>query len=235
MKRILLLLAISTLAFNLSAQSSDNTNTSFANAADIALNSAGSNNVRAHGTAFLFVNPKRQTEGSFYLFDTWKNTAIIETKDNKKFKLRNINIDLRRNSFQSRIDNDSIFTFNLNNIEKFIINDRIFKNVFYDGGKRVYQVVYESDAYSILKAYDVKLISGSPNPMVNRMRDKYVRKESYFLMQDNKVKPFRLSKRKIHTLIGDQTKVAELDAYMKKYKLSYKKELDVQKALNNIL
>ena len=111
----------------------------------------------------------------------------------------------------------------------------MFKNVFYDGGKRVYQVVYESDAYSILKAYDVKLISGSPNPMVNRMRDKYVRKESYFLKQDNKVKPFRLTKRKLQTLIGDETKINELDAYMKKYKLSYKKELDVQKALKNIL
>ena len=235
MKRILFILLISAVTFNLSAQTSETTNTTFANAADIALNSAGSNNVRAHGTAFLFVNPKRPTEGSFYLFDTWKNDAIIETKDNKKFRLRNINIDLRRNSFQSRIDNDSIFTFNLNNIEKFVINNKVFKNVFYDGGKRVYQVVYESDAYSILKAYDVKLISGSPNPMVNRMRDKYVRKESYFLKQDNKVKPFRLTKRKLQTLIGDETKINELDAYMKKYKLSYKKELDVQKALKNIL
>ncbi len=235
MKRILFILVVSAVTFNLSAQSTETTNTSFANAADIALNSAGSNNVRAHGTAFLFVNPKRQTEGSFYLFDTWKNDAIIETKDNKKFRLRNINIDLRRNSFQSRIDNDSIFTFNLNNIEKFIINNKVFKNVYYDGGKRVYQVVYESDDYTILKAYDVKLISGSPNPMVNRMRDKYVRKESFFLKQDNKVKPFRLTKRKIQTLVGDETKINELDAYMKKYKLSYKKELDVQKALKNIL
>ena len=55
------------------------------------------------GAAAVFINPKREVKGSVYLFEDWENTGIIHTNDGQRFMLRNINLNLQRNTFESRI------------------------------------------------------------------------------------------------------------------------------------
>jgi len=181
-----------------------------------------------------FVNPSREIEGSVYLFDTWENHGVIYLDDKQRFILNNININIEHNSFDSRISQDSIFTFNTNNIVKFIINNKTYKNLYSEEKKRIYEIVYKSkDSFVILKGFKIKLVEGSPNPMVNRRNNKYSRSENYFLKQgEDTIKPFKLNRKKILGLISeDQERVAKLDQFMKDYKLSYRKSEDVKKGL----
>jgi len=203
------------------------------NTAQSMLKAANADQSSFRGGTF-FVNPSREIEGSVYLFDTWENHGVIYLDDKQRFVLNNININIERNSFDSRISQDSIFIFNTNNIVKFIINNKTYKNLYSEEKKRIYEIVYKSkDSFVILKGFKIKLVKGSSNPMVNRENNKYSRSENYFLKQgDNTIKPFKLNRKKILGLISeDQERVAKLDQFMKGNKLSYRKSEDVKKGL----
>ncbi|MGK0422052.1 MAG: hypothetical protein ACJAVE_000738 [Polaribacter sp.] len=182
------------------------------------------------GSAGYFYNPKVAVEGSEYLFDEWDNGARIYTKDNNKFSLKNINLNIKRNSFVSKLGKDSIFTYNMNNIDKIIIDRKIYKNIFSEEGKRVYQVVYEETNFSILKGFSIQTVFSSPNPMVNRKSDRLVRKEVLYLKKDNAVKRFKLTKKRVLGLVSANNK-KEVLRYAKDEKLSFRKEQDIHKIL----
>jgi hypothetical protein len=198
------------------------------NSAKILTNVASSTN--AYGTGSIFINPTKKAEGSVHLFKNWNNLAVIHTSDNQKFSLKNINLNIERNSFESKISEDSIFTFNFNNIDRFIINNRTFKNYYYDGTNRVFEVIYESGKMSLLKGYKIQLVKGSPNPMLNRSTDKNVQKEFYFLKEGSLIKPFRLKKKNLLELMSpEQAKAAE--KYAKDYNLSFREDADIAQIL----
>jgi hypothetical protein len=230
MKSILFLIVTLSIGF-LTAQENANV---VSNTAQSMLRAANSGQSSFSGAAF-FVNPFREIKGSIYLFDTWDNHAVIYLDDKQRLILNNININIERNSFDSRISQDSIFTFNTNNIVKFIINNKTYKNLYSEEGKRIYEIVYESkDNFLILKGFSIKLIQGSSNPMVNRKDDKYSRGENYFLKQGmNTIKPFKLNKKKILSLISeDKDRIAKLVLYMEDNDLSYKKSNDIKRGLD---
>ena len=139
------------------------------------------------GTSFFYNQPSKVILGSAYLFDEWNNDGEIQTLTGERFLVRNINLNISRNAFEAKInDNDSIFSFNFNNIKQIIINGKYYKNYFYNEDNRVYELGYSGKTFSILKGFTVKLVTGSGNPMVNRSNDKYVKKESYFIRSTDK-------------------------------------------------
>jgi len=194
------------------------------------LSAAGSSNIQAHGQSAYFYNPRIPVDGSEYLFDEWDNKAIVYTKDNYTYSLKNINLNIKRNSFVSKVGKDSVFTFDMNNIDKIIINRKIYKSVFSEDGKRIYQVVYENTNFSILRGFTIQTVPSSPNPMVNRRVDRLVRKQVLFLKKDDAVKKFKLNKRKVLGLVNaaDEEDVLR---YAKDEKLSFRKEEDLNKIL----
>ena len=127
---------------------------------------------------------------------------------------------------------NSIFTFNFNNIDKFVVNNKVYKNFYYNDDNRVYEMIYEADEFSIMKGHTIQIIEGSANPMVNRKYDKYAQKHSYFIMKDDKIKPFKLKKKRILRLVdGNEERANKIQEYVKSNRLSYSKEYDVRKAL----
>lgn len=183
------------------------------------------------GAATIFVNPQREVKGSVYLFEDWENTGIIHTNDGQRFMLRNINLNLQRNTFESRISRDSLFTFNFNNIKKFVVNNKAYKNFYFDDDSRVYEVIYENSDVAILKGYILKFVEGSSNPMLNRSADKYLQKPYYYIRQNEEIKRFKLSKSRILKLVKDDNKADQLVDYAKNNRLSFGKETDVQKLM----
>ena len=232
MKSILVLILTFSISF-LTAQE----NSSVVNNTAQSLLRAGDSNQGSFSGATYFVNPSRDIKGSIYLFDTWDNYSVIYLDDNQRLILNNVNINMQRNSFDSKISQDSIFTFNTNNIVKFIINNKVYKNLYSEDGKRIYEIIYEEEGnFTILKGFGIKLIQGSANPMVNRKDDKFAKTETYFLSQGTStIKPFRLSKKKVLGLISDnQDRVAKLEKFMKNNNLSYKKSEDIKKGMEYI-
>ena len=49
-----------------------------------------------------------------------------------------------------------------------------------------------------MKGFDIKLIKASKDPMVNRPNDKYVKSESYFLMNKGAITRIKLKKKAIY-------------------------------------
>ena len=205
---------------------------SIANNQAQAMGTASHGLASSYGSIVSVSNPRRRTEGTFYMYDNWQNYAVIHTSDNQKFALRNINLNLQRNVFEARVEGDSIFTFNFNNIDKFIVNGVEFKNYYWNDDNRVYQVIYEGEDLQLLKGFKVDLVEGSANPMLNRANDRYVRKEYYFVREKGKISKFKLKKSKILKLVGgDEGKANEILNYARRNKLSFSKENDVKKIL----
>lgn len=224
MKYIVILLSLFSLTI-ISAQDvavSDQTST---------LLRASTNN-NGMGIAFFYTNPNRAIDGTVYLFEDWDNNGIIHATNHQKFAIYNINLNIKRNSFESKVGRDSLFAFNFNNIEKFVINNRVFKNYYWDDDNRVYEVISESKHFEILKGFKVKFVEGSSNPMLNRANDKYVRDEKYYLRKDDKIAFFVLKKSRILKLLdlNDQQKDKVLN-YVSEQKLSYKNEDDIKKII----
>ena len=187
------------------------------------------------GTSFFYNQPNKVILGSAYLFDEWNNDGEIQTLTGERFLVRNINLNISRNAFEAKInDNDSIFSFNFNNIKQIIINGKNYKNYFYNEDNRVYELVYTGKTFSILKGFTVKLVTGSGNPMVNRSNDKYVKKESYFLRSaDTKIiESFKMNKRSLNKLFENSFKdVGRILAFIDSGNLSYKDEKDIIRML----
>jgi hypothetical protein len=228
MKSFVLILIITFSVSILSAQ-----NESFVNNQAGVLESMASPYAGNYGGSTRFYNPPLEIMGTIYLFDTWENTGIMYTKTNQKFVLENINLNMQRNAFQVKISQDSIFTYYFNNIEKFEVNNKVYKNYFSENGNRIYEVIYESDEFSIIKGFDIEYITGSVNPMLRRKNDKYVRVKTYYVWKDKKIEPFKLNRRRILKLIADdQERVDKLKQFIEENKLSYRKSNDIKRALD---
>lgn len=212
MKKAIILLMILSVGL-LSAQ----TNRTDPNGSDIsnALLVSANSDTR-FGASTYFFNKEKKAKGSVHLFKTWDNNAVIHSTEGRRFSLKNINLNLERNVFESLVGQDSLFSFNFNNIEKFVINDKEFRNYYSEGENRVFQVVYQSGDFQILKGYKVTLVKGSVNPMLNRSSDKYVKKEYYYLRQNNAIVPLKLKKKAIANLVdGDTDKAQEIITQIK--------------------
>ena len=141
----------------------------------------------------------------------------------------NINLNARRNVFESKIGTDSVFTFDFTNIEKMVVNNKTYKNIFspVEGGYRLVEVVAETDDFAIYKDYKIDIKEGSPNPMLAQQNDKYLMKDSYYVKKGRSFKKFKLKKSSFLKLAG--SKADMLEAYADKNDLNFRDEKDLEK------
>ncbi|SDB66841.1 hypothetical protein SAMN03097699_3296 [Flavobacteriaceae bacterium MAR_2010_188] len=185
------------------------------------------------GVSMRIVNPARETDGSVYLFDKWENLIYIVTDQGDKMQLDNINLNVDKNVFESRFGGDSIFSFNFNNIDRFLVNNKEYKNYFWKDDNRVYQVLAETDDFSVLKGFSVSFVEGSVDPMLNRSRDRYVMKERYYIKRENSIKPFALRKGSVLKLFADdKSKKSAIKQFVKDKNLSFNDEEDIDKIIS---
>ncbi|MDP6921817.1 MAG: hypothetical protein QGH06_02470 [Lutibacter sp.] len=200
------------------------------NAAQI-FNTGSTAHASDFGATGFFTNPKRLLEGSVYLFKSWENQAIITTHDGQRFLLRNVNLNVKRNTFESKINKDSIFTFSFNNIDKFTIDNKAYRNYYLEDAARICELVYESERLTLLKAHQIVVREGSPNPMLNRSADKYLLKTTYFIRQGERISPIKLTKRRVLKLF-DKEVASKIAKYASSKGLSYKKPADIKQILS---
>ncbi len=170
------------------------------------------------------------TDGSVYLFDDWNNTTIIKV-DKRNYTFSNFNFNIRKEEFMSQIEGDSIYIFDFNSIDKVIVNGKEFKSFSdpLEGEEKIFQVIYENADLSILKKYSLKIIESSPDPMLNRSKNKIIKMENYFIKKGTTFTPFKLKKKSIVKLVEKNTAIQVLDDYVKSNHLSYKNENDLKK------
>tara|TARA_R110000751_G_scaffold166690_2_gene272525 strand:+ start:231 stop:926 length:696 start_codon:yes stop_codon:yes gene_type:complete len=151
-----------------------------------------------YGKSIRFTNPVKTVDGSIYLFSNWNNRSVVTSKAGETFSLSNVNFNLQRNRFVSKISRDSIFVLSMNEINSIKINNKTFKRVVTDElGGRVFEVVFEYLDVSILKFYSIKFVGGSVNPMLGRSTDKLIHKKELYLLLGDEIHKFKLNKKSI--------------------------------------
>jgi len=186
------------------------------------------------GASSIVRNPPRPIDGTVYLFDTWNNNAIVVTTDEKPIRINStINFNAKRNAFEAKTeDKETIFTFDFTNIDRFVVNKRIFKNIYspVDGSYRVFEVIAETNDFEIYKDYKIDIREGNPNPLLARANDKYIMRDSYYVKKGKSFKKLKLKKSEILKAAGSKSSVVE--QYAKDNNLNFKNERDLQKIVS---
>lgn len=171
-------------------------------------------------------------DGSVLLFDEMqKNTNIY--LDSIRLVLDEVNYNIQKDEFFTTLDKDSVFVFDFDYINKVKISNRIFKRYTnsenYSNG--IYEVLFEGKQVSLLKKYRVQFVKSSPNPMVNRPRNKIQHKKEFYIRRANgRMIPVRIGKSSILKTLGLKND-EKLKKIIKSEKLKLKREKDVVKLL----
>jgi hypothetical protein len=171
---------------------------------------------------------KVHVEGSQYLFEEWKNNATIIV-GNKKYIISNINFNIDKQAFMSKIEHDSVYIYNINNDDKILINGRRFQSIYnnIERKNKVYEVSYSGKDFSVLKEYYVAVIEASSNPMLNRPNRKIKQKNKFLIYTTSKeFVGLKLQKKSILALMENKN-IETVKKFVDEKKLSYKKEDDI--------
>lgn len=181
-------------------------------------------NQKGVGNMSVSSRPNKSISGSVYLFQSSNNNSEVYLINGQKLTIKNININLQKNSFESKIYNDSILTLDLEQVDKVVINGKIFKGLKDDFSHKIYEVIYEKDDRALLRGSVVKLIEKSLNPMLNRTEDKYIQKNTYYLKENENIKKINPNKKNILALVdGNEKEAIKVENYVKKYNSNLKK------------
>lgn len=185
------------------------------------------------GSSSLIRNPSKSIEGSVHLFDDWSNNGVAVVSEDQKISIQKMNFNVQRNTIESRLNRDSIFTFNVRTLEKIEINNRTFKYIYFPikEGNRLLEVLGTSKDISIYKDYEIDIKEGNPNPMRGALKDKYIIRDQYYIQNGENFTKFKLKKKSILKVMGD--KAALVKEYAEKNKLSFKKESDISKIFSH--
>jgi hypothetical protein len=184
------------------------------------------------GRVYAVSKSNNSVKGSVYLFDKWQNVAKIYKQNKQVISLSNINLNLQKNIFESRIYQDSIIAFDLNDIDKVIVNGNLYREYTYEGDTKIFEVIYESETFSILKNSSAKLIESSPDPKLNRQESKYIKKYQYYVKEGDEVFKSRLNKKVILDLVNnDEAKADFIEKHIEKHELLSKQNEDSSEKL----
>lgn len=182
------------------------------------------------GNGAIIFNPPKPIDGTVYIYDDWRNNAVIETSEGRQLRFNNnLNFNARRNAFESKLGKDSIFTFDFTNIKRMVVNNKTFKNVYspVDGSYRIFEIIVENDQFAIYKDYEIDIKEGNPNPMLAQANDKFVMKDTYYVKKGKSFKKFRMRKSDFLKLAGKKSD--DLEAFAKKNNLNFRDEDDLEK------
>lgn len=185
--------------------------------------------VSATGTGFWVPakNVNNDITGSVYLFDNWiGNFNIFDSSDNK-FLVTNLNYNIKTNTLESKVSNDSVFQFDLGNIKKVSFGNKKYEVV--DG--KLVESLFNSDKLNIYKEFTVKVIEATLNPMTqeNITDRKYVKKSKFLVKKNDLVQELKLNKKNVLSLF--EKNQDDVKKFVKDNNLNYSDENDLFKIL----
>lgn len=170
-------------------------------------------------------------KGSPYLFEDWETSAVVVTKNQKKYKISKVNYDAKLDQIVAKISNDSVFSFNPSGIDKVIINNREFNRYLDPDFRRnsYFEVIVSTKEFEILKRNKKVVKEGVFNPMTQKKQspDSYILEHKYFIRSGGALKELGLNKNKILKVFGD--KQSEVKKFIKTKKLSVKDDHDLKR------
>jgi len=175
-----------------------------------------------------FIGELKDIDDNIYVFPTWKNYGVLYV-NKKTYQLNNINFNVETNSFESRLKKDQLFSYGKSSLDSVSINNHLFKKI----GNSFYEVLYEKGGDLFLKKHDVKYVKGEDKRLGGpRGKTKVSLDYKYLIVSKDDFKKIELNKKSIINFFDEDSK---LKSFVKKERLSYKKEKDVIKIIDYMI
>lgn len=175
---------------------------------------------------------KKGIEGTVMMFDRRENHKGRLYSDKKVYIVKDVNYNIERGHFQSKLENDSTFIYNLETVKRVVIKDRDF-SVMYNpavGKRQIYEVIQAGKKVSLVKGHYIKLLKASPNPMVNRKTTKIQQKWKYYIIDSSdKIVEFSGKKKALLNSVKSEDKRKQLKDYISKNRLKVSRVDDLKK------
>jgi hypothetical protein len=171
-------------------------------------------------------------EGSVYLFPNFVGQYEVISKKGDVFKLYNLNYNLITKTLEARISKDSIFQYNLSEIDC-VINQK-YKYKFIDDSqvRGLLLEIYNNKKIQLYKEFTSVVQEASFNPLTQEKigNDAHIRMDSYYFHKNDFFEKIKLNKKTILKYLSDKEDLVR--KFVSKNKLSYKSEEDIVEILN---
>ncbi|VXB48423.1 conserved exported hypothetical protein [Flavobacterium sp. 9AF] len=212
---IYLLLLISSSVFSQNKKESENS---------INFTTQITGNLLSNGIWMPKMNENEVIEGSKYLFDNEYDDYIVTDLKGNKFQISNLNYDLVNKQLFTKVSNDSIFIYNLDNLDFITHNNKQYK--IYQN--EVFLMLFKNNQNTLLKHFFASVQNAVINPMTKEVISpkKYVLHLKYKLITKDKLVVFKLNKKSVLDLFPFDSKDKLLE-FVKQKNLSFSKEEDI--------
>lgn len=216
--------------FSLFGQQGSVTETNF-NALSSISNAGAPNTIgTASGSSSMFSSSPTSVDGSYYVFESWKNDAVIELDNGNEYTLKqNFNINAYKGTFESKISEESVFLFELENIKRVTINYKpyVIKYSKDENKLALYEDLGTYNGKTLLKDFKAELIQRGSDPYKGNLNDQIVINSNYYISQNDDIKKIKLKKSTVIKLFEKESNAVK--TFMKEEKLSFKEDNDMRK------
>lgn len=171
-------------------------------------------------------------DGTPFLFEKSEDDFEITATTKERFKLKNLNYDLKSQKMISQLSKDSIFEFDKNKVASFVKKNKKYNFIDLEGERTIFESLYASEDVVFYKKPESKIIAEKLNPMTKEVikNRSYGIVENYYLGSTNaSIVKIKLKKKDILKVLQNHSK--EVEEYVDANKLDYDNESSVIKIL----
>ena len=179
--------------------------------------------------ATFIVKDNKQIQGNPYAFEKWENRGVLFV-DGKRYRFNDINFNMRTNTIESQIVKDSIYIFDLSNVDYAYINNRKFKSYYFPKKRKneIFEMLYDGEGFKFLIDYEVGIKRPVVDPaMVRKPVARYFTTERFYVKRLNNIEEISLKKKHIMHLFKGKSN--QMSNYIKINKLSFKRKENLKK------
>lgn len=175
-----------------------------------------------------FIGELKDITKVHYSYSNFSNKGILFL-NKTKYEISNLNFNASTNAFESRINRKKLFSYKNSLLDSVSINNHLFKKI--DG--YFYEELYKNKNFTFLKKHDIKFHNGKMNIMGLPDTEEFTSLVyRYLLKNKSKFTPLKLNKKSILGLIENKEDQNALSLFVKKNKLSFKREKDIGRIFN---
>lgn len=177
----------------------------------------------------------KEIEGSLYLFPNWRGSYKVIAKNGDFHQLYNLNYNIKTQKLESHTSKDSVFQYDLNNLD-YVVNNydqKKYKAIFEGELNGLFFEVFNSGKIKLFKKSNIIVEEGVMNPLTQEMmsKNKYIQKVSYYFWVKDEYVQTKLSKGNVLKLLGDKKDL--IKEFASSNKLSFSSEEGIKVILNH--
>lgn len=171
-------------------------------------------------------------KGSVYLFPNWIGQYKVIDKNGVTTNLFNLNYNIKGQTLESTISNDSVFQYDIDKIDYVLYSNNKYKVLENDVMKGLYLEIIDNNKVKLYKGYSVTVVSGNLNPLTQEKisDDSYEQNSHYYVYINAKYEKIKPSKKSMLKLLNDKS--AEIKEYLSKHTVSFTNDQDLKALLN---